>query len=37
MKPVPTTALPDYDRVGADFDVWLPHSQTVTAALLDIC
>lgn len=35
MTPIPTSALPDYDRIGANFDDWLPLIQPVTLAILE--
>ena len=34
MEPIPAAALPDYDRIGSDFDLWLPLIAPVTSALL---
>ncbi len=34
-KPLPTDELPDYHRLAARFDAWLPYVQPVTLALLD--
>jgi ubiquinone/menaquinone biosynthesis C-methylase UbiE len=35
MDPIPTASLPDYDRIGANFDRWLPLIEPVTLAILE--
>ncbi len=35
MDPIPTSSLPDYDRIGANFDRWLPLIEPVTLAILE--